>query len=962
MVELHADHAKLIAESAITQEVSVARGYRTVTDKTELDEFGFGRDQQRVPALLIPLHDVHGEVAGHLCRPDDPRSKDGRPIKYEMPVGARMVVDVPPPCREHIDDPKVPLFLTEGARKADAAASIGLCCIDLIGVWCFRGTNTKGGKALLPDFESIALNGRDVYVVFDSDVMEKESVHMALARFVPVLRQRGARVRIVYLPPGTDGAKVGLDDFLAAGGTRGQLLSLAEDRLRPMAGGEAAHPYEATKDGIVWHKPIPKGGTQPLTLTNFLTEVVADTVRDDGAQTTRWFTVEAQVHGRRERFEVEASQFGDMRWVLEQVGADAIIDGGQGSRERTRAAIQHLSGTVEQHRCYSHTGWREVDGAWVYLHAGGAIGADGPVEEVAVDLQAELERFELPGSPTTGEDVLREAVEASLGILTLAPASVTVPVLGAVYRAPLGPVDFSLFLTGRTGVFKTELAALAQQHWGAGLDARHLPASWSSTANWTEAVLFAAKDALCVVDDFAPGGTSNDLSRAHRDADRVFRSQGNQAGRGRMRADSSLRRAMTPRGLPVATGEDVPRGHSLRARMVIDEISDGDIDLARLTAAQAAAADGIYAVAMGGYVRWIASRYVDLRRDLPVFVRRLREGAVAGAHRRTSANESQLVAGFHYFLEFAEEAGAVTASKREAILEKVEATLAESGEAQAAHHFDADPVRRFLELLASELGAGRAHVAQRDGLVPTDPVAWGWHRPPDGSEWRPSGRRIGWIEGPDLYLDPQEAYACAQRLADELGERIPLDLPGLTARLYDAGLLVSTNLGNTRRTYRVRRQIQGRRREVLHLRAEALEPDPPDPARPTDAATALLPHGSTADRAIRLDAPGSGRSAHDGDPTSSPTSPEAGPHANDEPGGRTGRISEGGPTLTANEPQEDHIDIEPSVPGEGPDLPDPSDLRTLCATGARAATEAALRLLPWPANPPAEGTTWSEEL
>ena len=61
---------------------------------------------------------------------------------------------------------------------------------------------------------------------------------------------------------------------------------------------------------------------------------------------------------------------------------------------------------------------------------------------------------------------------------------------------------------GATGVFKTELSALAVQHYGAGLDARHLPGSWRSTANATEALAFAAKDALLVVDDFAPAGDS----------------------------------------------------------------------------------------------------------------------------------------------------------------------------------------------------------------------------------------------------------------------------------------------------------------------------------------------------------------------------------------------------------------------------------------------------------------------
>ena len=39
-----------------------------------------------------------------------------------------------------------------------------------------------------------------------------------------------------------------------------------------------------------------------------------------------------------------------------------------------------------------------------------------------------------------------------------------------------------------------------------------------------------------------------------------------------MRADGSLRAVRAPRGLIVSTGEDVPRGQSLRARLLVPDI------------------------------------------------------------------------------------------------------------------------------------------------------------------------------------------------------------------------------------------------------------------------------------------------------------------------------------------------------------------------------------------------------
>src|SRR3712207_8064028 len=48
-----------------------------------------------------------------------------------------------------------------------ALVSRGLCAVALIGVWNWRGTNQYGGKMALPEWESVALNGRKVYIVFE---------------------------------------------------------------------------------------------------------------------------------------------------------------------------------------------------------------------------------------------------------------------------------------------------------------------------------------------------------------------------------------------------------------------------------------------------------------------------------------------------------------------------------------------------------------------------------------------------------------------------------------------------------------------------------------------------------------------------------------------------------------------------------------------------------------------------
>jgi hypothetical protein len=83
-----------------------------------------------------------------------------------------------------------------------------------------------------------------------------------------------------------------------------------------------------------------------------------------------------------------------------------------------------------------------------------------------------------------------------------------VPLLGDVWRSVLAPADFGVWLTGGTGAGKSQLAELAQAHFGAGFTASTLPGSWSSTGNALQELAFLSKDALLVIDDFAPTGNA----------------------------------------------------------------------------------------------------------------------------------------------------------------------------------------------------------------------------------------------------------------------------------------------------------------------------------------------------------------------------------------------------------------------------------------------------------------------
>jgi len=830
---LSPSHQTLIDASAISSEVAAQRGYCSVTTKAQLTRLGFAAYQAR-PGLLIPVYNVLGEVVLYQLRSDEPRIKDGKPLKYETPAKAQMVVDVPPIVRRSIGNPSIPLFATEGIRKGDAAASAGLCCVDLLGVWSFRGNNAHGGLTTLADFDAIAFNERKIYIAFDSDVMEKPQVHSALSRLKGIAEQRHATVLIIYLPPGPAGQKQGLDDYLAAGHSVADLFALATPNLRRVDAPTASTPYRMTDNGIVWTRTTRDGDVETA-LTNFAATITADVTEDDGSgEVRRQFVISARQGQRLHTFQVPAAQFPSLNWAVENLGSSAVVSPGMGVRDHARAAIQMLSPDARQERVYTHTGWIDRDGEWLYLHAGGAIGPIGPVGDVSVRLQKPLDRYLLP-DPPVGND-LGDAVRASLKMLSVTAAVVSVQIFATTFRPPLGQIDASTYLVGSSGVGKTELAALAQQHYGAGMDRTHLPGAWSSTANANEGASFAAKDALYVVDDFAPGGSSSDVQRFHRDADRLLRAQGNSTGRRRMRPDGSLAPSKDPRGMILSTGEDIPRGASLRARTFIVEVAAngaGSLNWAVLSECQRDAADGKYAMAMAGYLQWLAPRYEELQRTLRSRIARLREYARNGSgHRRTPELVANLGLGLQAFLCFAVDSGAIMPDEADSLWARGWRALGEAASRQSVFQRDSDPAQRFVELLASALSSGRAHLAEPvNGHAPPDADRWGWRQMGIGSgdnyreEWRPMGERIGWVDAEGILLDPDASYAVAQRLAGDQGESVVVSPKTLHKRMHERGLLASVD--DIRHRLTVRKTVLGERRYVLHLHIGVFKAEEP---------------------------------------------------------------------------------------------------------------------------------------
>lgn len=174
-----------------------------------------------VEGFKIPYYDVNGDALSFYRYRylDDTRKgfdllTGKKAMRYAQPKGTDPELYFPPlidwaKLAPNVD---IPLLITEGELKAACATKHGYPTIGLGGVWSFQ--STKNTQPLLPAFSDFELNGRAIYIVFDSDVVNNPDVVAAEIRLSRRLTERGAVVFICRLPEHEDVKKLGLDDYI----------------------------------------------------------------------------------------------------------------------------------------------------------------------------------------------------------------------------------------------------------------------------------------------------------------------------------------------------------------------------------------------------------------------------------------------------------------------------------------------------------------------------------------------------------------------------------------------------------------------------------------------------------------------------------------------------------------------------------------------------------------------------
>lgn len=219
-----------LEKSFISREIAKAAKIRRVDDLEGAETVGKQRAAGTNYAGIIfpyflPLnYDRPREYRLRRDQPDYEQKSDGTQKekgKYLSPPGARNMLYFPPDVQdEWLADISLPVAITEGEKKTLGLHHLSrqnmgessrphFLPIGLSGVWNWRGSigktlNAGGGripvKGVIPDFNLIEWNGRNVFIVFDANAKTNEKVNAARRELAKELKGRDAIVSIVELP------------------------------------------------------------------------------------------------------------------------------------------------------------------------------------------------------------------------------------------------------------------------------------------------------------------------------------------------------------------------------------------------------------------------------------------------------------------------------------------------------------------------------------------------------------------------------------------------------------------------------------------------------------------------------------------------------------------------------------------------------------------------------------------
>ncbi len=583
----------------------------------------------------------------------------------------------------------------------------------------------------------------------------------------------------IFHEENTPSMDFGPKGFMCFGcGKHGTLKTLAAMRGIALVSSnrtESAVKY-AVKNGAICAAKQTEYGTVYVPLCNFQATITKEIIKDDGVEQSRLFELQGSLQNGKTlpKISVPADKFSSLGWVVSMWGAEANVEAGTSVKDKLRAAIQHLSTSIETETVYTHIGWRRTsDGKWVYLFSGGGVGIDNVT--VSPDIES-LKMYELAEKPLNASP--------SLELLDVGPPNIMIPLIAAAYRAPtcclLYP-SVTLWLYGRTGSFKSTLAALALNHFGKRFTGENLPGNWISTENALEKAISVAHDVPFVIDDYAPEISRKSTEELKRKATRLIREIGNRQGRARLKSDTTGRPEYTPNSMVISTGEQPPAEiESINARTILVECSADKINIEKLSEMQTKTRQLVGA--MRGYIEWLAPQMDTLEDELHAKFIELRAKAGTEGHKRVRSGIVHLALGWHLFLEYALQSGSISPEQKEALWGTGWDVFMELTNSIVAYMKETNPTNMFFNALNELLIQGSVYITDHKTGISVF-----------GEDFKRTAELIGWTDENYLYLMPDATMKNVISFLRSQNIEFPLSKTAFGDMLKTTGIVICSN-------------------------------------------------------------------------------------------------------------------------------------------------------------------------
>jgi putative DNA primase/helicase len=126
--ELCPGHREELHASGLTDETIARAGIYSEADQRKLQHLlGWQKPPKMGAAIVYAYHSPDGANGYVRIKPDIPRKRNGKPIKYESPVRRPNEPYFPPDTAIVLDDASVALLFTEGEKKALCADRRSSC-------------------------------------------------------------------------------------------------------------------------------------------------------------------------------------------------------------------------------------------------------------------------------------------------------------------------------------------------------------------------------------------------------------------------------------------------------------------------------------------------------------------------------------------------------------------------------------------------------------------------------------------------------------------------------------------------------------------------------------------------------------------------------------------------------------------------------------------------------------------